>query len=127
MHALTSGCIDRPSLTVSRPNIPDLLVDKRGDCKSYALLFATLARAAGIPAREVSGLMYMGDDQKSFGGHAWNEVVLNGEWVPVDAAFNEVEVDATHISFGSDSAATANMLKTLGKLSFRLVEAQSSR
>jgi hypothetical protein len=114
----------RPSLSANRPNIPDLLEHKRGDCKSYALLFTTLARAAGIPAREVSGLMYMGDDQKAFGGHAWNEVVLNGEWVPVDAAFNQAEVDATHISFGSDSAAGGSMLKTLGKLSFRVLEVE---
>jgi len=112
----------RPSLTASLPNIPDLLEKKRGDCKSYALLFNTLARAAGVPAREVSGLLYVGDDTKAFGGHAWNEVVLNGHWVPVDASMDETEVNATHICFGDDTQATANLLGTMGKLSFRVIE-----
>jgi transglutaminase/protease-like cytokinesis protein 3 len=81
-----------------------------------------LARAAGVPAREVSGLLYVGDDLKAFGGHAWNEVVLNGAWVPVDASMGETEVSATHISFGSEHRATKNLLTTLGKLKFKLVE-----
>ncbi|MBX9679454.1 MAG: transglutaminase-like domain-containing protein [Gemmataceae bacterium] len=112
----------RPSLTASMPNIHDLMEKKKGDCKSYALLTTNLARAAGVPAREVSGLLYIGDDQKAFGGHAWNEVVLNGVWVPVDASMGETEVNATHISFGADHRASKNLLTTLGKLNFKLVE-----
>src|SRR5262249_52296641 len=100
------------------PNIHDLLKQKKGDCKSYALLFTTLARAAGVPAREVSGLLYIGDDYQSFGGHAWNEVVLNGVWVPVDASWRETEINATHISFGAQDSAAKGLLGTLGKLSF---------
>ncbi len=114
----------QPSLTVHLPNIPDLLEHQKGDCKSYALLFTTLARAAGLPARELSGLAYMGDDTKAFGGHAWNEVVLGGLWVPIDAAFDQVEIDAGHVSFGSQQEAIGNLLKNLGKISFRLVEVQ---
>jgi protein-glutamine gamma-glutamyltransferase len=114
----------KPSLSASLPQVHDLLDTKKGDCKSYALLFTNLARAAGIPAREVSGLLYVGDDYKAFGGHAWNEVVLDGVWVPVDASLNETEVNATHLSFGSEQRAIANLLNSLGKLSFRLVEVQ---
>jgi hypothetical protein len=112
----------RPSLSATLPNIFDLLERKRGDCKSYALLFNVLARAAGVPAREVSGLLYVGDDTKAFGGHAWNEVILNGEWVPIDASMGETEVNATHIYFGDQNQSVANLLSTLGKLSFRVVE-----
>ena len=112
----------RPTLTVNMPNIHDLMKKKQGDCKSYALLTTTLCRAAGVPSREVSGLLYMGDDQKAFGGHAWNEVVLQGVWVPVDASLGQTEVDAGHICFGADHKASKNLLTTLGKLSFRLVE-----
>lgn len=111
----------KPSLAANAPNIHDLLENKKGDCKSYALLVTNLARAAGVPAREVSGLLYVGDDFKAFGGHAWNEVVLDGEWVPVDASLRETEVSATHISFGSEHVATKNLLSSLGKLSFKLV------
>lgn len=111
-----------PYLSASAPNIYDLLEQKKGDCKSYALMFNNLARAAGVPAREVAGLLYTGDDQKAFGGHAWNEVVLNGVWVPVDASLGETEVDAGHVCFGPDHKATSKLLTSLGKLSFRLVE-----
>ena len=112
----------KPALTANAPNIHDLLEKKQGDCKSYALMVTNLARAAGVPAREVSGLLYVGDDFKAFGGHAWNEVVLDGVWVPVDASMNETEVSATHISFGTEHQATKNLLTALGKLSFKLVQ-----
>jgi hypothetical protein len=116
-----------PKLTANAPNLYDLLERKEGDCKSYALLFTTLARAAGIPAREVSGLVYMGDDAKAFGGHAWNEVVLDGVWVPVDASCGETEIDATHISFGNETQAMQNMVSAMGKLKFKLIEVQREK
>ena len=75
----------------------DILSDRRGDCTEHALLFTTLARAAGIPARQVSGLLYMGDDVLSFGGHVWNEVVIDGQWRSVDPILGQLEIDATHI------------------------------
>lgn len=116
-----------PSAVASLPNIHDLLEKKKGDCKSYALLTTTLCRAAGVPSRQVAGLLYIGDDAKAFGGHAWNEVVLNGVWVPVDASLNQVDLDAGHISFGEDRAATGAILQSLGKLSFKVIEVQTSK
>lgn len=112
-------------MTGAMPSIHDLIERKEGDCKSYALLFCTLARASGVPAREVSGLLYVGDSAKAFGGHAWNEVVLDGVWVPVDASRNETEVNATHLSFGAEKTAARGMLETMGKVKFRVVEVKS--
>jgi hypothetical protein len=110
----------RPDLSPNQPHILDLIERRKGDCKSYALLFNTLARASGIPARELGGLVYMGDDIKSFGGHAWNEVVLNGVWVPIDATRRQAEVDATHLSLGHDGK-DGGLLKIMGgKLSFKV-------
>jgi len=45
--------------------------------------------------------MYLGDDVKAFGGHVWNEVLIDKHWMPVDAIWGEVETDATHIRFTS--------------------------
>ena len=70
-----------------------MLASLRGDCNEHAVLFAALARAAGIPARVVAGAVY-GDD--GFYYHAWNEVWLDG-WVSVDAVFDQMPVDATHV------------------------------
>ena len=111
----------KPSMEAGLPTIHDLMIRKKGDCKSYGLLFTNLARASGIPAREVSGLMYMGDDAKAFGGHVWNEVVLNGVWTPIDATFDQVEIDATHLCFGTEKRAAKGMLESMGKLKLTVV------
>jgi hypothetical protein len=114
----------RPSYRSKGTVVLDLLKRKEGDCTAYAALLTTVARAAGIPCREVSGLLYTGDEQKAFGGHAWNEVVVDGRWQPVDASCDETEIDATHISFGSDATGGLNLLRNFGNLSFRLVAVQ---
>ncbi len=114
----------RPKMVASLPVLPDLLEKKVGDCKCYALLTTALCRASGIPAREVTGLVYMGDDVRAFGGHAWNEVVLGGVWVPVDASLNQTEVDAGHISQGDKRTGSTNVLRSLGKISFRVIESR---
>ncbi len=113
----------KPSYTAQPLNLMDLLKARKGDCSEYALLFTALARAAGVPARELSGLVYLGDDEKAFGFHAWNEVVLDGKWVPVDASADETEINATHISFGSLlGESITNIFATFGKLSLKVIE-----
>lgn len=113
-----------PSYTAQPLTLPDLLKKRQGDCKDYALLFTTLARAAGVPAREVSGLVYMGDSVRAFGPHAWNEVVLDGVWVPVDASRDQTEIDAAHVRFGSDNQGFGALLTNLGTVSFKLLRVE---
>lgn len=65
---------------------------RRGFCEHYAAAFTLLMRAAGLPARVVTG--YQGGEPNPQGGylivrqsdaHAWAEVWLNGDgWVRVD-------------------------------------------
>jgi hypothetical protein len=76
------------------PNSVDdfLFTTKRGFCEHYASSFVFLMRAAGIPARVVTG--YQGGEFNELGGyfvvrqydaHAWAEVWLRGRgWVRVD-------------------------------------------
>jgi len=85
--------------TISVPNAVQVLAERRGDCNEHAVLFAALARAAGIPAKIASGTVYMppdGDGAGAFYYHAWNEVWL-GEWVAVDPTFGQFPADATHV------------------------------
>ncbi|MCR4396597.1 MAG: transglutaminase-like domain-containing protein, partial [Candidatus Saccharicenans sp.] len=56
---------------------------KKATCAGYASLLAALLRAAGIPARYLMGLAYVNG---IWGGHAWVEAWLEGQWVPLDAA-----------------------------------------
>jgi len=73
--------------------VDDFLFDTRaGFCGHYASAFALLMRAAGIPARVVTG--YLGGEWNRIGGylllrqsdaHAWDEVWLEGRgWVRID-------------------------------------------
>lgn len=57
--------------------------DLKGTCVSYALLTSTMSKAAGIPARFLMGYVYV---DGAWGGHAWSEVIINGQWIPIDAA-----------------------------------------
>lgn len=73
----------------------DTLKSGEGECQAHANLFAALARAAGIPTKVISGIVYSED----FGGfmyHAWNEVYL-GQWISVDPTMGEFPADATHL------------------------------
>lgn len=110
----------RPELV----DIPRLIREPRGDCSEHAILFVALARAAGVPAREVGGLMYMGDEVKAFGWHAWAEVVLDGRWVEVDPTWNQMEPDATHILVGAGEEAEAKTVWALGRLQIRVLDAK---
>ncbi|HUV05078.1 MAG TPA: transglutaminase-like domain-containing protein [Armatimonadota bacterium] len=91
----------------------DVLHAKTGVCRDYAVLYAALARAAGIPTKLVAGLVHWKD---GFYYHAWAESFV-GEWVPVDATLSTDFVDATHIKLAEgDATAMFDMLKTVGSL-----------
>ena len=85
--------------TANPLTLMDIIEKRTGDCSEHAQLFEALSRSLGIACRTVGGLVYLGDEVKGFGLHAWNEVVINGEWVPVDPTWNQTVIDATHIRF----------------------------
>ena len=106
--------------TASLPNAKDVLKTRVGDCNEHAILFAAMARAAGIPTKTVLGLMYI--DGK-FVYHAWNEVYL-GSWVAVDSTFGQFPADATHIKLiEGNLAKSAEISKVVGKLKIEIIEA----
>ncbi len=83
--------LDPPPL--GRNSIDEFLFDThRGFCEHYASSFTVLMRAAGIPARVITG--YQGGTRNEYGGyylvrqsdaHAWSEVWLAGNgWTRVD-------------------------------------------
>ncbi|NGY03648.1 DUF3488 domain-containing transglutaminase family protein [Solimonas terrae] len=73
-------------------SIDEFLFDtRRGFCEHYSSSFTFLMRAAGIPARVVTG--YLGGELNELGGyyivsqsdaHAWSEVWYGGSWHRVD-------------------------------------------
>ncbi|MDO4510599.1 MAG: transglutaminase-like domain-containing protein [Bacteroidales bacterium] len=67
-------------------NIPEyVLENKHGDCGQVGLLYITLCRAVGIPARWESGYML---HPGAVNFHDWGETYFEGVgWVPTDASF----------------------------------------
>ncbi len=61
-------------------------IEKRvGDCTEYAALFTALCRANKIPARLEAGYAF---DGKSWERHAWSQVWIRGQWIPVDPTWH---------------------------------------
>lgn len=78
---------------LGRDSVDDFLFGtRRGFCEHYSGAFTFLMRAAGVPARVVTG--YQGGQRNEFGdyyvvrqsdAHAWSEVWLEGRgWVRID-------------------------------------------
>ena len=82
--------------------------NRRGTCIAYSTLLAALQRAAGLPSRVVMGYGYANG---IWGGHAWTEAFVDGQWVAFDAAlYGPGTADAARLSFGS-SAGDDQMMK----------------
>lgn len=83
---------------VPQPTAPEILEARTGDCSEHAVLFTALCRAAGLPARRLSGYAQVGD---MWGAHAFCEVWL-GKWVGADPTTNELGTRARYVAFGRD-------------------------
>ncbi len=94
----------------SRDRASEVLRAGKGDCTEHALLFLALARAAGIPARGVHGLVYARyqDGVPALYWHAWAEVYAGGEWIEVDPTFGQEVADPTHVALGRGSSSVAD-------------------
>jgi transglutaminase-like putative cysteine protease len=101
----------------SRDRASEILQEGKGDCTEHTRLFVALARASGIRAREVKGLVYANYGQGGPGlyWHAWPEVKVGDEWIAVDPTFGQDVADATHIALGrgtrQDAIALVGALK----------------
>ena len=111
-HNEFSYTLNAPLL--GRDSVDDFLFDtKRGFCEHFASAFTFLMRAAGIPARVVTG--YQGGYFNRFGdywvvrqsdAHAWSEVWLAGRgWVRVDPT---AAVSPQRVQIGAGAAAGAS-------------------
>jgi transglutaminase-like putative cysteine protease len=87
---------------VSRDRASEVLALGKGDCTEHALLFTALARAAGIPARQVHGLVFAryDDGVPALYWHAWVEVKSGEEWIALDPTFDQPVADPTHVVLG---------------------------
>src|SRR5439155_876683 len=100
-------------VTAAVPSALQVLEKRVGDCNEHAVLFVALARAAGLPARTVVGLVPV---DGRFYYHAWAEVYL-GDWVAVDPMLDEVPAGAAHVRFGVGGLARqAELVRLIGRV-----------
>lgn len=88
---------------------------------AHARLYASLARAAGIPTKLVSGLVYVPD--KGFLYHSWAESYV-GKWIPVDPLFGEIPANATHLKLveGDSEEAMVKLSKFIGNIQAKVLD-----
>jgi hypothetical protein len=114
----------RKSYAANADNALAVLDNLAGDCTEHTLLFVALARAVGLPAREVGGLAYVNSGGKPmFGWHAWAEIHDGAQWVTIDPTWDQIYVDGTHIKFseGSEDMAWVNVA---GHLRIKVVKVE---
>lgn len=101
----------------------DTLSRRAGDCTEAAVLLAALGRAAGIPTRVASGLVYSRAQYHGVGNvflpHSWTLAWVDGRWRSFDLALDEF--DSTHIALtigdgDARSIAAAGQLASLLRL-----------
>lgn len=101
-----------------------ILAGGRGGPSDAATLFVALARAAGLPARIVTGFVY-GEDEGMplLVFSSWAEVYV-GEWVEVDPFLGQFPASPLHLPVGREGEGDAGY-GLLGRLGVRSFETSS--
>jgi transglutaminase-like putative cysteine protease len=103
----------RPEHSTGIADAVRVLDRRRGDANEHTVLFVALARALGLPARPVAGLVRTAG---RYYYHAWAEVYL-GDWVAVDPTFDQRPADAVHLRLAiGDLVRPTDLARLLGRL-----------
>lgn len=122
-RAWVRGHMKKPNNIGTPRSAVEIMASRDGVCRDYATLFAAVARAAGVPTRVCSGIVYFND---GFFYHAWVEVQLQaGEdgWYALDPTLDDDFVDATHIKFAQgDPIDMYGAIRVVGQIKAEVVE-----
>ena len=136
IEAFVRDRITEKTLNVGFATAAEVAKTLEGDCTEHAVLCAAIARVGGLPARVVTGLVYLPRKPDGtfgphgiFGYHMWTEVlVAKDTWIPIDAAIGAW--DATHIALSKSDLATNTsqfdmslaLLDVIGTLTIEVIE-----
>jgi transglutaminase-like putative cysteine protease len=67
------------------PDVENTLKSQKGICYDYSALFASMLRSQGIPTKLIKGYT-----DKVDGYHAWNEVLIDRQWVVIDTTYDAI-------------------------------------
>ncbi len=129
--------INSKTLGVGFASATEVAKTRTGDCTEHAVLLVAMLRAAEIPSRAASGLIYadqFAGSEHIFGYHMWAQALMevNGlpTWVDLDATLpSGTPFDATHITIsttdlsGEDSTtALMPVAMLMGRIDVRVEE-----
>jgi len=114
--------INDKNMDVGFATASEVARNRSGDCTEHGVLLAAMARAAGLPARGVCGLVevpsgYLSSgDGSAFGFHMWTQVYIGGQWVGIDAAMRQTDCNPNHIAVGIVPFGDEGMMNTVASL-----------
>lgn len=128
IESFVGGYITEKDLSIGYASAVEVAASKQGDCSEHAVLAAALCRAAGIPARVATGVVYsegfLGQEDV-FGPHAWAEAYVGDKWVGLDATRSPQGFGPGHIMLATgngDPGDFFGMISTLGQFKIEKVE-----
>jgi len=113
LRAFVRDYVATKNLSVGFATATEVAQTAEGDCTEHAVLLAAMLRAAGIPSRTVTGLIYVDQfigQTNVFGYHMWAQAWLTpvgdaaagARWVDLDATLDD-PFDAAHIALASSA------------------------
>lgn len=123
VRAWVHGHMKKPSNVGTPRSAAEIMASQDGVCRDYATLFAAVARAAGVPTRICSGIVYF---ENGFFYHAWVECQLQAGsdgWYALDPTLDTDFVDATHIKFAQgDPLDMYGAVRVVGQIKAEVLE-----
>jgi len=91
LHQLSASVRDRveyvPGTTDAHTEAAEALADGKGVCQDHAHIFIAACRSLGVPARYVTGYLYIEGEASAEAHHAWAEAWVDGlGWIGFDVA-----------------------------------------
>jgi tetratricopeptide (TPR) repeat protein len=74
-----------------------ILKNKSGNSLEYSILLASLLRAANIPAKIATGLVYIQSPETAFSSHFWVKAYI-GKWINLDSYYPTEPFSPLHIT-----------------------------
>ncbi len=122
LRGFVANHLSDKNLDSSLATASEVAASGSGDCTEHSVLLAALLRAAGIPARVVTGIVYVEEllgQRHLFGYHMWTQALIDDRWIDLDATLDQ-PFDAAHIALGTsalnDGSSTLHELAKLATL-----------
>ncbi len=136
LRAFVHGYLVAKDLDTVLATASEVAATRSGDCTEHSVLLAALLRAAGIPSRVVSGLIYVerfAGAAEIFGYHMWTQALVGQRWIDLDATLAAAPFDAAHVALATSALGDgesvlqqmARVLPWMDRIEIRVLEVGS--